>query len=194
MVISGFRRIVSPAGLASAAEASSASPRNAPPIPSERAPGLPKLNCRPESDSMSVFWAASGSAASVQTAATKRNLRIDILRDWIGRRITDGQKTGAAEGESPRPVRRRESLLPSSDEDDHQRALALRSLRRAEYVCLADGEVQRRLEQRRELILLCAGKSGDLQVLDRDRIAGRVVLAELEVCPVAGLHVHETGI
>src|ERR1043165_1782019 len=74
METSGLRRMVSPAGFASAAEASSARPRNAPPMPRERAPGLPKLNCRPERDSMSVFWAKTGRAAV--NASKKKVLRM----------------------------------------------------------------------------------------------------------------------
>src|SRR5579859_4586399 len=76
METSGLRRMVSPAGFASAAEASSARPRKAPPMPSDRAPGLPKLNCNPESDSMSVFCAASGAAVNMAMATTRTELRM----------------------------------------------------------------------------------------------------------------------
>ena len=47
--------------------------RIAPPRPSDRARGLPKLNGIPESDSMSVFCAAAGSATK---AMMKMNLRM----------------------------------------------------------------------------------------------------------------------
>src|SRR5437660_10715414 len=63
-------------------------------MPRERAPGLPKLNWSPESDSMSVFCAASGSATSEQTIAAKSNLRIETLRigtDWKDSRRLSGK-------------------------------------------------------------------------------------------------------
>src|SRR4051794_35945260 len=97
MLISGFLRIVNPAGFASAADASSASPRNAPPMPRERAPGLPKLNWSPQSDSMSVFCAASGSATSEQTIAAKTNLRIEILRFGTDRKDSRGKVVSGQE-------------------------------------------------------------------------------------------------
>src|SRR6185436_18759153 len=96
MESSGLRRMVSPAGFASAAEASSARPRNAPPMPRERAPGLPKLNWRPERDSMSVFCAAAGRAAS--NASKRKVLRMErriALGQAAGRRLASRRDAGA---------------------------------------------------------------------------------------------------
>src|ERR1041384_1913881 len=106
--------MVRPAGFASAAQASSASPRNAPPIPRERAPGLPELNCRPESDSMSTFSAVADTETSA-TTTTNANLRI-IPPNLDDRRIAEGllhaRRAHGADHRRQHPVRRAELLRP----------------------------------------------------------------------------------
>src|SRR5437016_14462832 len=54
-------------------------------MPSDRAPGFPKLNCRPDSDSMSVFCASAGNAARIRTNSVFR----------MGKRIADEPKVSS---------------------------------------------------------------------------------------------------
>ena len=88
------------------------------------------------------------------------------IRNQSARRVLLRKTNGAArEGCVPRRVRRRKSLLFASDEDNHQRALTLRRFRGADDVGLTDAQVQRGLQQGRQLIALLLGKMkvADLQ-------------------------------
>src|SRR5262249_46452021 len=82
------------------------------------------------------------------------------------------------------------SLL-ASHEDDHQRALAPGSLRRAEDVRLTDAQVECCLEQRSELVAL---QLREMEIADLERFARRIEIAELEVRAIAGGQRHDARI
>src|SRR6266567_3577329 len=75
------------------------------------------------------------------------------------------------------------SLAPS-DNDNHHGPLALRSPRSTHDDGIPQFEIERRLQQRGELIALLPRET---EVADLQRVGGRIELAELEVGAVAVL-------
>src|SRR5207302_4852196 len=104
------------------ADASSARPRNAPPIPSDRAPGLPKLKVKPESDSMSVFCAAAGNVIAALRARNRQNLRMLKNSSWRHPERSEGSRMQRSE---------RSFAVFAAQDDECARALVTSAITRA---------------------------------------------------------------
>src|SRR5437667_1334073 len=85
----------------------------------------------------------------------------------------------------------RSVALTMGDEDDPERARTGGSARRADHDCLSEAEVERCRQQRGQLILL---QPAEAEVVQLDRVAGGVVLAELELGAIAGRHLYDSGV